>query len=369
MARVLLSGYYGFGNVGDEAILASTVESLRARDPGIEISVLSANPEDTAKTYGVEAYGRMSPREVVKGLLASDLVVFGGGSLLQDDTSFRSLLYYLSIIFASRTFGKPVAVYANGVGPIRSWVGRLLTKLALSSAKRITVRDPESEKLLRRIGVKRPVRVTADPAFLLTPCTSERRNQILASAGIPEDKPIVWLALRPGKAPESFYRSFVPVMGILRSKGYEPCFLVMQEQDAELVPLVNRWLSEASQDESRSVSGLNPREALAVLEKAEFCIGMRLHTLILSARATVPFIGVEIDPKLGAFCRAAGCPVIPNPASVKSTDLALELERFMDIRDDLRRGLVEKLPIFTSLAADNVDMVLAALRGVDAEQE
>jgi len=367
VARVLLSGYYGFGNVGDEAILASTVESLRAKDPGIEISVLSANPEETAKTYGVVAYGRMSPREIVKAVLASDLVVFGGGSLLQDDTSFRSLLYYLSIIFTSRALRRPVAVYANGVGPIRSWLGRLLTRLALSSAKRITVRDPESEKLLKRIGVKRPVRVTADPALLLTPCSSERRDRILASAGIPQDKPLVWLALRPGKAPESFYRSFVPAMGILRSKGYEPCFLVMQEQDADLVPLMNRWLSEAGQEQSRSVAGVNPREVLALLEKAEFCVGMRLHTLILAARAAVPFIGVEIDPKLGAFCRAAGCPVIPNPVPPKNTDIVLELERFMDIRENLRRGLIEKLPIFTSLAADNVDMVLAALRSANGE--
>ncbi|MGE5579881.1 MAG: polysaccharide pyruvyl transferase CsaB [Bacillota bacterium] len=367
MARVLLSGYYGFGNVGDEAILASTVESLRAKDPAIEISVLSANPEETAKTYGVVAYGRMSPRDVVRGVLAADLVVFGGGSLLQDDTSFRSLLYYLSIIFASRVFRKPVAVYANGIGPIRSWIGRLLTRLALSSTKRITVRDPESEKLLKRIGVRRPVRVTADPAFLLTPCPNDRRDELLASAGIPRDKPLVWLALRPGKAPESFYKSFVPVVGLLRAKGFEPCFLVMQEQDTELVPLVNRWLSEAGREQSRSVAGVNPREALALLEKSAFCVGMRLHTLILAARAAVPFIGVEIDPKLGAFCRAAGCPVIPNPASHKNTDLVLELERFIDIREQLRRGLTEKLPIFTSLAKDNVDMILAALRGASAE--
>ena len=362
MARVLLSGYYGFGNVGDEAILASTIESLRERDPGIEISVLSANPVETARTYDVETYGRMSLKDVAAGILASNLVVFGGGSLLQDDTSFRSLLYYISIILTSRLLGRPVVVYANGVGPIRSWAGRILTRLALSRVKRITVRDFESEKLLKRIGVGKPVRVTADPAFLLSPCSPERRDLILKGAGIKGDSQIVWLALRPGKAPDAFYRSFVPVIGLLRGKGYEPCLLVMQHQDKELVPAINGWLSEEGRQPVPAVAGASPREVLALLEKSQFCLGMRLHTLILSARASVPFIGVEIDPKLGAFCRATGCPVLPDPAS-HVADLDLELERFMDMRDRLASGLREKLPLFAALAADNVDMVLAAVRG------
>ena len=367
MARLLLSGYYGFGNVGDEAILASTVESLREKDPGIEISVLSANPAETARTYGVETYGRMSLKDVVSGILASDLVVFGGGSLLQDDTSFRSLLYYTSIIMTSRLLGRPVVVYANGVGPIRSWAGRVLTRLALSRVKRITVRDLESEKLLKRIGVGRPVRVTADPAFLLSPCSPERRDQILRGAGVKSDSRIVWLALRPGKAPDAFYKSFVPVIGLLRGKGYEPCLLVMQDQDKELVPAINGWLSVAGQPPAPVVAGASPREVLALLEKSRFCLGMRLHTLILSARAAVPFMGVEIDPKLGAFCRATGCPVLPDPMS-HTADLDLELERFMDMRDRLESGLREKLPLFTALAVDNVDMVLSALRGAKPER-
>jgi len=104
---------------------------------------------------------------------------------------------------------------------------------------------------------------------------------------------------------------------------------------------------------------------LALLEKSEFCIGMRLHTLVLSARASVPFIGVEIDPKLGAFCRASGCPVLPDPQR-HTSDLSLELERFIDGRDRLASSLQEKLPIFTALAEDNVDMVLSALRGAEA---
>lgn len=364
MGRVLLSGYYGFGNVGDEAILASTIESLREKRPGIEVSVLSANPAETARTYSVDAYQRMSLRDVASGILSCDLVVFGGGSLLQDDTSFRSLLYYLSVIFSSRALGKPVVIYANGVGPLRSVTGRLLTKLALSLVRKVTVRDPESEKLLKRIGVKKPVRVTADPAFLLSASPAERCDRVLLDAGIPPTAMPVWLALRPGKAPERFYASFVPAISLLRSRGYEPCVLVMQERDKELVPDLNRWLADAGQKPVPVVAGLSPRDALGVLQRGRMCVGMRLHTLILAARAGVPFIGVEIDPKLGAFCRAAGCPVLPDPMKSRGVDLVLELERFMENRDRLEAGLLERLPLFTSLAADNVDMVLSVLSGL-----
>lgn len=363
VGKVLLSGYYGFGNIGDEAILASTVESLRKKHPGIEISVLSANPSETAVTHGVEAYDRMSPKGVTSGILWADLVVFGGGSLLQDDTSFRSLLYYLSIIFVSRALGKPVVVYANGIGPIRSLSGRLLTRAALSLVKRVTVRDPESERLLKRMGVSKPVRVTADPAFLLSPPSPERARAILGEAGIDSSANLVWLALRPGKAPDRFYASLVMAISFLRSKGYEPCFLVMQEGDAELVPVINEALLTAGQRPAPSVTKASPREALGLLEKASFCLGMRLHTLILSARATVPFMGVEIDPKVGAFCRAAGCPVLPDPNGARNLDLVLELQRLMENRERLEKRLKENLPLFQGLAEGNVDMVLSVLQG------
>lgn len=367
MGKVLLSGYYGFGNTGDEAILASTVQSLREKQPDLEIAVLSANPADTSATYSVESYERMSLRGVYSAISGADLVVFGGGSLLQDDTSFRSLLYYLSVIFASRALGKPVVVYANGIGPIRSGAGRLLTRLALGLVRRMTVRDPESEKFLKRIGVKKPVRVTADPAFLLSPAPPEKCSEILRKAGINSGARLVWLALRPGKAPDRFYLSFVPAISLLRSRGYEPCFLVMQEQDASLVKTVNDSLSASGQRPLPYVQGLRPQEALGILALGSFCLGMRLHTLILAARAGVPFIGVEIDPKLGAFSRAAGCPVLPDPRKSPNVDMVLEFERFMENRDHLQVRLNERLPLFRELAEDNVDMVLSVLRSLSAD--
>lgn len=360
LAKLLLSGYYGFGNLGDEAILASTVEEVRRKDPSVELLVLSANPRETAKSHGVSAFNRMSPKEVTSAMRSADLVVFGGGSLLQDSTSFRSLAYYLTIIFLAKAMSKPLVVYANGIGPLNSGIGRRLTRAALSTAKEITLRDPESEELLKDIGVDRQVRVTADPAFLLTPAPLERVDNILAAERLgPQDR-IVWLALRGGQR-DDFYMGFVPAVEFLRAHGFRPALLVMQERDLGVSESVNDALLSKGAGSLPLVKDLRPRDALGLLEKGEFCFGMRLHTLILSAHAGVPFIGVEIDPKIGAFCRTVGNPVLPNPYLAPSLSLLTELQAFLTKRQEYEIALQERLPGLRALAEENVDMVLRTL--------
>lgn len=221
MAKLLLSGYYGFGNLGDEAILASTVEAVGRRAPEVGVAVLSANPGETSASHGIQAFNRMSPKGVTSAIRMSDLVVFGGGSLLQDSTSFRSLSYYIAFIYLVKALGKPLVVYANGIGPLRSKVGRRLTGAALRTAKEITLRDPESESVLRDlgVGVDTRVTVTADPAFLLTPSSPSRIAEIMAAHGLDGEDRIVWLALRGGQD-ERFYRGVAEAVAFLRSTGF-----------------------------------------------------------------------------------------------------------------------------------------------------
>jgi polysaccharide pyruvyl transferase CsaB len=361
--RILLSGYYGFGNTGDEAILASTVKALRQARPDLEIMVLSEHPDETGSTYGVRGFHRMSPTQVLKAIHLADLVVFGGGSLLQDITSLRSLIYYLSIIRLSRLSGKPVVVYANGIGPIRSKLGRFLTKHTLSRVKAITVRDAESETELRRLGVPLPVQVTADPAFLLDPSPDHMADSILKEHGIGSSKGIVWIALRRMNTPPWFLNQIQDLIGWLRQEHREPSFLAMQERDLAVAQVLNRELVSAGQKPMPTVSGISPEDALSILGKGDYCLGMRLHTLILSARVGVPFMGVEIDPKIGAFCRSTGCPAMPGPDPQEPNfSIVDEFKAFMQDGDKLRQALQEHLPRFRSLARQNIDMVLSYLR-------
>ena len=118
MVNILISGYYGFDNIGDESILRTLVSSLREHIPDCSLTVLSHNPASTREKYGVEAVERMSPMAILRAVKKCDMLISGGGSLLQDVTSSKSLHYYLSIIRCAQFFRKKVFIYSQGIGPI-----------------------------------------------------------------------------------------------------------------------------------------------------------------------------------------------------------------------------------------------------------
>ena len=108
MSKILISGYYGFSNAGDEAMLTAIIEALRAERQDVEITVMSGKPEITAEKHGVNSIHRFNPLQIFKAMLSADLLLSGGGSLLQDVTSKRSILYYLSILLMAKLLGKMV---------------------------------------------------------------------------------------------------------------------------------------------------------------------------------------------------------------------------------------------------------------------
>ncbi len=362
MTNVLLSGYYGFGNTGDEAILASTVNALNIARPDLNIMVLSKSPEQTEGTYGVKAYPRMNPFKVFEAINSAELVVFGGGSLLQDATSLRSLIYYLSIIEISRLLRKPLVIYANGIGPITSSIGKALTKHTLTKVETITVRDIESKEELIKLGVPDKISVTADPAFLLNPAPTPIINTILEHLNINPSNNIVWISMRQTNMPTWFLYDLADTITWLRQRGYDPCFLAMQKRDIHTANAINEKLISDLQEPIITVSNVSPQNVLGLLKKAEFCIGMRLHTLILSARVGVPFVGVEIDPKIGAFCRTTNCPLLPGPATEQNFRIQDELEKFIKNKHNLQHRLQIKLPEFQALAQSNIKIILDHLK-------
>ncbi|HHY75434.1 MAG TPA: polysaccharide pyruvyl transferase CsaB [Firmicutes bacterium] len=365
LAKLLLSGYYGFGNLGDEAILASTVEALRRRTPETEIWVLSANPEETTLSYGIRAFNRMSPIDLLRAVGGTDLVVFGGGSLLQDATSFRSLLYYIGIIYLAKVLGKPLVVYANGIGPLGSRASRCLTRSALLTAREITLRDPESEAVLREIGLptEGKVSVTADPAFLLSPAPCGKVADIMAREGLGGQGDIVWLALRGGKDVR-FYRAVADAVAFMRKEGLCPALLVMQERDLGASEAVQKNLEARGEKPVPLVKNVRPAEALGLLQKGLFSFGMRLHTLILSAHAEIPFLGVEIDPKIGAFCRMVENPCIPDPGTGPAPDLVSGFRKFLENRSTYSSAVKKHVPVLRQKAEENIDMVVRTLYSI-----
>ena len=200
MCKILISGYYGFGNAGDEALLSSILQALLELEPRAEITVISGNPVETMSTHKVKAIGRFDMWKIYQAVYSCDMLISGGGSLLQDVTSARSLYYYLSIIALANTLGKRVMIYAQGIGPLRKSLVRVTVGHVLNQVSMITVRDHASKEELLSLGIDNaPITVTADAVLGMHPVDTAVGRDILAPYGVDSDRPIVGVSVRAWK--------------------------------------------------------------------------------------------------------------------------------------------------------------------------
>ena len=168
MSNIVISGYYGFGNAGDEAMLCAIIDAIRNEEADAHITVISGNPKETSKKHNINAVGTFSAFGILKAIANSDLVISGGGSLLQDATSIRNTYYYLSIMSLAKMMGKKVMLYSQGIGPLNRPSTRRAVGFVLRFVDTITVRDSISKEELESLGIE-DVEVTADAVLAMQP--------------------------------------------------------------------------------------------------------------------------------------------------------------------------------------------------------
>lgn len=151
--KICISGYYGFNNFGDETILEVLIQNLKQFQEKPSITVFSSSPEQTSKNLNVNSVYSFNIKSVLKELFTCDCLISGGGSLLQNSTSSKSLIYYLAVIFLAQLFGKKVIIFAQGIGPIKNKLLLILTMIILSRSAYITVRDITSYNILKKYKV------------------------------------------------------------------------------------------------------------------------------------------------------------------------------------------------------------------------
>lgn len=358
--RILISGYYGFSNAGDEAVLSMIVSGLREESgDSVDISVLSASPEETALAYGVDAVPRMSFRHVMKALNECDLFISGGGSLLQDATSLKSLAYYLTVIRMAQIRQKKVMILGQGIGPLKRWISRRTVSDILNHVDCITVRDPQSAELLKSIGVKKQgITVTADPTLLLKPCPDDEADQLLIEAGLAPDTDIIAVSLRGWDATPGLIDEMIVALEKLSLRiSARMLFINMHMPGDERV-------SERARENIWSAA-VQPRiwsaqQLVGVLSKCRMVIGMRLHAIILAAAAGTPSIGIAYDPKVEQFCLSTGQDFISLP-DVIAGYLPEKVTEAWEKQDKLTSSIVEKLPAMCESAKQNIIKALELL--------
>jgi polysaccharide pyruvyl transferase CsaB len=298
MQPVLLCGYYGEHNLGDDALLQALLSQLPA---SLTPLVTAFDQAEVQRVHGVETVQRRSFRAVLAALGRSRALVLGGGSLLQDATSLRSLLYYAALITAARLQGKPVLLWAQGLGPLRRRRSRALVRGLLPLVSGITWRDPTSAGLSRELGV--PASYGSDAVWSLP------RQHWLGMGG-----PIV-VCWRP--TPQLVGSAWLPYLSALEQLAERVDRQVIwlpfhRDQDTPLLEQLTAQglVGHTLLRRSRVVQALSPAEAMALFRGASLVLAMRLHALILAAISGSAVSALSYDPKVQACAEELGCSCI-----------------------------------------------------------
>ena len=331
MNKLVISGYYGFGNAGDEAMLSAMVEAFRAIDPSVEITVISGNPEDTRRQYGVSAIHRLNLWDIVGALRQSDLLISGGGSLLQDVTSGRSIFYYLSIMQIACWLGRPIMLYAQGIGPIRSKLARTFMKHIGNCITVGTVRDKGSLAELAGLGIGGPcVTVTADPVLALGQVSPEPGRALLDTLALREEGPLIGFSVREWQSRDHYKDVFAAVADrLVVEAGARIVFIPMQwPDDVQASRLV---AARMQQPHAILEQKCNTPELLSVVRNLDLLVGVRLHALIFAAVMERPFVGVSYDPKIDRFLETLG---EHHAGTLETLTTETLMERILQIQTD-----------------------------------
>ncbi len=310
--RALLCGYYGEHNLGDDALLQALLAQL---PPGVTPLVTAHDQAEVQARFGVATVDRRRLRSVLAALGRSDGLVLGGGSLLQDATSFRSLLYYAALVAAARLRGKPVLLWGQGLGPLKRRRSRALVRALLPLVQGLSWRDPGSGQLAAQLGRRAPV--GSDPVWGLEP-------QAWRGPGGPI---VVCWRPTPLLAGAAWRPYLLALEQLAERHGREVLWLPFhRDQDSGLYGrlLAEGLVGGALARRSRPVQALVPSEAMAVFGGAGLVLAMRLHALILAALAGAPVAALSYDPKVRAAAAGLGAPCDDLGGSVPGAEALAE---------------------------------------------
>lgn len=282
--RAVLCGYYGKGNGGDEALLASLLQML---PESVTPLVLSGNPVQTRKRYGVQSCDRTSALRVLKAMRHSDVFIWGGGSLIQDVTSAASPLYYAGLMGLARQMGLKTIAWAQGIGPLKRELTRRVARQSFAGCTAVSVRDQGSAALLTDWQI--PFLQAPDPVWAL------ESTPVKGLWDLPAPRVAVTLRSHPTLTPERLTNLTQALVSF--QKATQTCILLVPfqaSQDLSIAQSIHSQLTGPNQIFSLE----DPRELKGLFRGVEMAIGMRFHSLIMAAAEECRCFALSYDPKV-----------------------------------------------------------------------
>jgi polysaccharide pyruvyl transferase CsaB len=378
---LIIAGYFGFGNLGDELILTSMVNGLRAQKPDIAITVLSGSPQSTQKAYKVDSIAWQDYPTIVKAISSCDLVILGGGGLFHDywgvdskailTSAHSGFAFYASVALLAAIYKKKLMLSAVGVGPIFSDQGRQLMKSIASQAELITVRDRDSQQQLINLGIPgQKITLTADAVFSLANTPSPK-------AATPFESILLGVSLRHwdvGIDPAKWQQEIALALDLFLDAHPTARVQFIPMQNSKEHFLDDYGLSRSIQRSLRNKvrTSILPRnssiaDCLSSIAQCSLFLGMRLHSIILALMNQLPVIGINYDPKVQALLSQFNMENnLVSPSKLESTHLFGMLEENIKNRSELSSHLQKGIPQLARLASHNFEMIIRLLQSKPA---
>ncbi len=368
-AEIIISGYYGFGNLGDDTLLRSLIASLRREKPDVKITVLCAKPSKMRSLYGARCINRYNLPAIISEMRHASILINGGGNLIQDGTSKKSLLYYTSIMRLARKMGLKTVLYANGIGPLYNDISRKRAKLAIEECELITLRDPESLELIRELGchsAANNAKISADPAFAGLDSDKKWIDFILKREGLEIGEKYFMVSVRSGNTladdKVSYDERVVTnlsraINSIIDKYGFTPIFVPFQSKIDDAITAKLASICKCG----ITLSGLSATELCGVIDVCEFTLSMRLHLLIFAASRSVPMVGISYDKKVDSFMKYIDLDAACDVRYFEPSDIVNAVVNIVENRDKLVKKLSDKKLEFNKLTNDDAKAVIAML--------
>lgn len=350
-AKLLLAGYFGSGNLGDDAILLGFLRGIDGLP--YEVKAIGGSAERLMRNYGVRGMARTDINHINRAIEECDALVFPGGSIFQDVTSVRSAAYYANLVKAAKKNKKKVIMLAQGVGPLNRWLGKKAASTAFNMADMITVRDPQSIKTLRELGVAHSPKVTGDCAFLLPEPELAHDSTSFGVAGMKA----IGISCRPwGKDKNKLVINvFGELVRLLNSNGYVPVMMPLDDLDDSAVI---QQIAKANGGKVPELKGITtPMQLQQRIMRMEGVIAMRLHAGILATTVGVPPYMISYDPKVAAFANIMGFSTPPSMQGLTADRVFNGFQSFIKDRERIVQAMAKKRDEQATLAMENINVL------------
>lgn len=355
---IILSGYYGHSNFGDDVVMKTIIKELKNKIPNVEIAAFTKNPAEMMLRFGIDCKNRYNPFKIFCTMSNANQYICGGGTLFTDVTSRRSLLYYTQTLRMAKLKGLKTIILANGIGPFIYPDSEKKVKKALQSADIITIRDKDSYKKICEMGLENKCILTADISMLYTATEADNTNiqRYLNNNKINQNYFVI--SLREWKYLNSdFEKTIASVCDYIAEKyKLKPVFIPIQpEKDDKITrETVNKMNQNAFICENISK---NTELISGILNKANFVLSMRLHPIIFSFSQNIPIVGISYDQKVESFISENNAGECLNINNIKYDEIIHAVDRAIssaNCKSGIRADSIEKLK---EKAAENFKLI------------